>query len=467
MKKILLMFVVALACSASASAVVDPNTYEPVNDIKIQNLWLLDREHAGDAFIGLGACHSRARTAVMSNGVVYVPRSEAKAIIIGSDTIAASVIYRFDAKTGEELPELDVTLDGSAYGKFLGVNSIGVDHFGHLWVAPYTSETAQVIPFYSLNGETGELTLITELDKGDVLARTDYYDVMGDITREQAPCNVINAASNAPTVYRWHCDQGGDTWEGGFEGDTYIDIIDFYPETVVQWGTGPYAKFILNPEDESTMYDGELYYIDGFHSMPAIYDISGSLIDDFEDVPADLWPYTGANGVAEFTLEGRNFLVYTKAQYDGLDDKTGFYRACQANICELGDGMSLGGMTKYWQIPADKLGDVSDGGNRIHIFNVEYATEDDAEVIYLFDFKCFNGMGVYKIGTKVGGEEPGPGLKGDVDGNGAVNVSDVTALVNMILGTLPKDEACADVDGNGTVNVSDVTALVNIILGVG
>ncbi len=62
---------------------------------------------------------------------------------------------------------------------------------------------------------------------------------------------------------------------------------------------------------------------------------------------------------------------------------------------------------------------------------------------------------------------PGAGfIKGDVNGDGAVNVSDVTALVNMILGTLPKDEARADVNGDGVVNVSDVTALVNIILGV-
>ena len=57
-------------------------------------------------------------------------------------------------------------------------------------------------------------------------------------------------------------------------------------------------------------------------------------------------------------------------------------------------------------------------------------------------------------------------MTGDVDGNGAVNVSDVTALVNMILGVIEKDDARADVNGDGVVNVSDVTALVNIILGV-
>ena len=53
---------------------------------------------------------------------------------------------------------------------------------------------------------------------------------------------------------------------------------------------------------------------------------------------------------------------------------------------------------------------------------------------------------------------------GDVDNNGSVNVSDVTTLINMILGTVPLDLNRADIDSNGTVNVSDVTALIYIIL---
>ena len=64
------------------------------------------------------------------------------------------------------------------------------------------------------------------------------------------------------------------------------------------------------------------------------------------------------------------------------------------------------------------------------------------------------------------GVTPATALKGDVNGDGKVNVTDVTALVNMILGVIPKDEVGADVNGDGKVNVSDVTALVNIILGI-
>ena len=57
-------------------------------------------------------------------------------------------------------------------------------------------------------------------------------------------------------------------------------------------------------------------------------------------------------------------------------------------------------------------------------------------------------------------------LKGDVNADGRVNVSDVSALINMILGITPMDEERADVNGDGRVNVSDVSALINIILGI-
>lgn len=57
-------------------------------------------------------------------------------------------------------------------------------------------------------------------------------------------------------------------------------------------------------------------------------------------------------------------------------------------------------------------------------------------------------------------------VPGDVNGDGRVNVSDVTALINMILGITDKDETVADVNHDGKINVSDVTALINIILGI-
>lgn len=53
---------------------------------------------------------------------------------------------------------------------------------------------------------------------------------------------------------------------------------------------------------------------------------------------------------------------------------------------------------------------------------------------------------------------------GDINGDGQVNVTDVTALINKILGSAAYDDMLCDLNHDGLVNVSDVTALINIIL---
>lgn len=55
-------------------------------------------------------------------------------------------------------------------------------------------------------------------------------------------------------------------------------------------------------------------------------------------------------------------------------------------------------------------------------------------------------------------------LVGDVNADGRVDVSDVTALINRILGTASYKTTVCDVNGDGEVNVSDVTALINLLL---
>ena len=60
-----------------------------------------------------------------------------------------------------------------------------------------------------------------------------------------------------------------------------------------------------------------------------------------------------------------------------------------------------------------------------------------------------------------GGDTP---IKGDIDGNGELNVSDVTALINKILSAADFSDSVCDVNEDGVVNVSDVTALINLIL---
>ena len=464
MNKFLLFVLMAVTCCTSALAITDGQTYETVGGLKCANQWVLDRFHAGDAFVNDSVCNTRARTAVMSGGIIYVSRSEAKPVYVqnGSkiDTIAQSVIFRYDVATGKKLSTLDVTLDGKPYGTFLGVASIGRDNFGHIWVAPMTSNVQTKIPVYMVNTTTGELTLVTEMQKGEVLYRTDYLDVIGDLTRQQAECNIMTVAGESadpghPTVYRWHADKGG-TWGGGFSGgDPSYNFTQFYPESKTGFSLAPVIKMTLGYDEES-MYHGDYFYIDCFDAYPVLYDLTGTIADSFENVDKELTPDPKANGCEEFTVDGIDFLAYARAAYDGNGN------GCQTNIVKLGEDKALTGMTKYWQLPADSLGKTSDTGLRVYCINVDVNQVNGADEATVFLFKSNNGMGVWKIGKNV----TGPAIdtkKGDIDGDGVVNVKDVTALVNQI--TTGKTTASADIDGDGLVNVKDVTALVNLIVG--
>lgn len=57
-------------------------------------------------------------------------------------------------------------------------------------------------------------------------------------------------------------------------------------------------------------------------------------------------------------------------------------------------------------------------------------------------------------------------LRGDVNGDGVVNVGDINVVVNIILGGKASPEVMkrADVNGDGLVNISDINLLISIIL---
>ena len=65
-------------------------------------------------------------------------------------------------------------------------------------------------------------------------------------------------------------------------------------------------------------------------------------------------------------------------------------------------------------------------------------------------------------------DDPGSCTAGDVNGDTVINVLDIVATVNFVLGmdSPTDDEACAsDMNGDGIVNVLDIVAIVNIVLG--
>lgn len=61
---------------------------------------------------------------------------------------------------------------------------------------------------------------------------------------------------------------------------------------------------------------------------------------------------------------------------------------------------------------------------------------------------------------------PGTVILGDADGNGVVNVGDITTVASFILGQTPEqfNRSAADANNDGNINVGDITTIASMIL---
>ena len=104
----------------------------------------------------------------------------------------------------------------------------------------------------------------------------------------------------------------------------------------------------------------------------------------------------------------------------------------------------------------------------------EWMPVDDGECIVKLTLELFTRQGMFPPSyvhkawgpsitvrfVKGGAPEP---VKGDVNGDGEVNISDINAVILAILTNDLSNEA-ADVNGDGEVNISDINAVIAIIL---
>ncbi|MBQ1737819.1 MAG: dockerin type I repeat-containing protein, partial [Muribaculaceae bacterium] len=74
----------------------------------------------------------------------------------------------------------------------------------------------------------------------------------------------------------------------------------------------------------------------------------------------------------------------------------------------------------------------------------------------------FNDPVPFTVGNWVTPPDP-QFLLGDVDGDGKVSITDVTALIDLLLGDGTYVEA-GDMNGDGALTITDVTDLIDLLL---
>ena len=150
-------------------------------------------------------------------------------------------------------------------------------------------------------------------------------------------------------------------------------------------------------------------------------------------------------------------MIYVISQLDN-----GFYQICFPSTC---NSQVMPGQyeTQVGQLMAD-LQDIQS----------EWFPTADGECVVTLTIETFTKEGMFPptyihkaygptITLKfVKGGAPEP-VKGDVNGDGEVNISDINAVIQAILAVDTSNEA-ADVNGDGEVNISDINAVIEVIL---
>ena len=119
---------------------------------------------------------------------------------------------------------------------------------------------------------------------------------------------------------------------------------------------------------------------------------------------------------------------------------------------------------------------VSGSGDEAYLNYVELDSEDNFYIYYMNGtqkhYLAYSSVnGVYTSNNQRSGcralapiGPPLPNLPGDLNGDGQVDIADVNAVINMMLGKVSATPA-GDVTGDDSVDIADVNAVINIMLG--
>ena len=449
MKILRLLLIAITICVATASSaqswdeevISEWQNYEQdsITGITCENLWIIDRVHTPETFLSLPFVRdyaTLARTAVIDKSREKIYLGYSKRNYNGGSSIDYAHLVILDLKTGAYERELALTCNETPISGLLCANQVGIDDAGNVWICGmYSDVCATPAKIYVVEDfETGACRNVGEWKLPDEettnVGRIDYWDVVGDITGETSNAVCMAAVGKTATgdklcLYRWELAQGATEWKANKTWKTVSNYINkTYPADQVTWGQSATTVRIVAEEG----HKGSLFYVDGFTTYPSLYNTSFEMVGSFASAP-DLAPAVGCNGVNEFTLNGKSYLAYVEAQYN-------VYPGCRVNICELGEGGSFEGMRKLWSVPEAGLGEMSDGGNRIHsIDTYKVVDENGREGVYLLTYKCYNGIGLYLIAEKGFSNEFHPITNKTIEIDGVVYQLNTTTKNTKIIKT--------------------------------
>lgn len=400
---------------------VDANAYDTVGGMCLTNLWVrsVKSDYGNMTFENDGQLN---RGFAVVGDTIYVAGRES------ASSSAAAYLYLYSAATGERLKKL--SLGGEATVPYYPCNDVLTDGAGNLLISNLTLNVGNTpLTLFRVNTGTGAVTKVASLTySGLSESRIDHCAVAGDVT--SGNFSVLAALRYSTTVLRWQFR------DGELSSQEAVSLQGFAPTTATSEGIAP--QLYAPSEDTFYLNGGGTYFTRYSFSTGAI---TGSFADDSPLAPAG----TNGNGGTAFTLGGAHYMLYpnhdysTSFSFNLVQDTTG--------------GSTFSGYNLLWDFPKQGLGSVNSS-----TWSAQCATvPESASSQMLYLYVPGNGMAAYRLSRAVA-------MRGDVNLDGQVDVSDVSAMIAMILSHTSINLDVADLDGNGIVDVTDVTTLINVIL---
>ena len=367
----------------------------------LENNWVISNMEDNFAANKPGA-NDYVRGMAAKDGIMYFINRETESIV------------RVDGKTGDMLAPIKLTGEHLfekasvneetgettwSAGTTLPFNDIKFDQAGNCLIgACLTGATlCQTFFIYVVDLATGECTKLIEdylwdnpgLDQ--VQFRFDAFGAAGDVTKNGV---VMAADANGSwNVYRWLITDGV-----AGEGEQVAVLLD--PEVdqslfinAAGYGTAPQ----IFPQDEA----GELFYVDGFNTLPMLFygnpEEGAVLLDDFINVPTGVkvWNNPGDtismnanfNGLVEFQVGQEYFLLMVAA------NNTHSVPSTYALYKFADEDRMFEGMEPLWYFPHNGLGTATIGC-RTAVPSVDVVSDTEA-TLYLYATN--NGYATYTL----------------------------------------------------------------------
>lgn len=319
-------FTIEKPTSGGSSIGNDPNTYNMVNGITIENKWMYS--YNANTFPS-EALDATNRGVAALNGKVYISKH-------------GGSLLEFNGATGELIRTITLTGDchkasnGTALATFVS-NDVFTDDAGNLCVSNLTIKTSEdPITVCTVNLSTGATTRIFE-KYHSTNSRIDYMAARGNVTTTNG--ELWAAAANSTTVFKWTRNSSG-SWT-----ESSTTIGKYYPTgNALNNSTAPRIMPISSTQ----------FVLDGHNSAPSLYTFKASstatYVDGFGSNTTIAPLANNWNGVCQATLGDEPIFIYTNAI-----NPNSFKVVTNPNNYDFGD------MNLLWTLPANGFGTALNG----------------------------------------------------------------------------------------------------------